>query len=105
MMDVKTLNVLGDHILVEGKKADLVHGIVRGITTDDKPEMGLVLKVGPGRYTESGAFVETQIKPGMVVLFNEHTTTKFNINGTTYYTLRSEDVVAYQDGKKEKVRK
>jgi chaperonin GroES len=106
MMEVSKLQVLGDHVLVEGLIGERSDGIVRGITTDDKPEVGLVLKVGPGRFTEYGTFVETQIKPGVLVLFNEHTTTKFNINGKKLYMLREEDVVAYQEhGKKEKAPK
>ena len=93
------MEVLGDNVLVQGEHAEFVNGVFRGITTDDKPEMGKVLKVGPGRYTDQGEFIKTVVEPGWLVLFNEHTTTKFNINGKTYYVLREEDVVGYQHGK------
>jgi chaperonin GroES len=96
MLNASKLNVLGDNVFVEAIREKERAGVVRGITTDDKPELGTVLRVGPGRYTESGELIPTFVKPGMVVLFNQYTTTKFNIAGKNYYVLREEDIVAYQ---------
>jgi len=97
MLKVEKLKVINDNVLVEAIVPERRAGVVRGITTDDKPEMGEILSVGPGRMSDSGQLISTNLKPGMTVLFNQHTTTKFNIEGKTYYTLRAEDVIAYND--------
>lgn len=96
MIEVNKLHVLNDNVLIAPVQPEERGGVVRGITTDDKPEMGRVLKVGPGRVLENGERVETGLAPGMLILFNEHVTTKFNIEGKKYYVLRAEDVIAVQ---------
>ena len=95
MMDIKNMEALRDNVLVEGIKEEMRGGVYVGITTDDKPEQGVIIKVGPGRVTDEGILVPTVVKPGMIVLFNEHTTTKFNVNGKTVYMLKEEDIVCY----------
>lgn len=96
MLEVTKLEILNDNILVQGIREELVNGIRRGISTDDKPQLGLVLKVGPGKMLETGLRQDSVVQVAMVVLFNEHTTTKFNIGGVTYYVLKEEDVIGYQ---------
>jgi chaperonin GroES len=96
-LKIDQLNVINDNVLVEAIVPVRRGGVVRGISTDDKPETGKVLKVGPGRVNDGGVLVQTGLAPGMTVLFNQHTTTKFNIEGKTYYTLRAEDVIAYSN--------
>ncbi len=101
MLTVEKLEVLNDNVFVEGIKEEKRGGVVVGISQDDKPQLGLVLKVGPGRFAEDGILIGTILKPGMIILFNEHATTKFLIDTKTYYVLKEEDVVAYQThGKK-----
>lgn len=94
-LQVSELNVLNDNVLISGIKPEKKNGVVVGVSTDDKPEMGRVLKVGPGRVTEEGTRLEMSVRAGMVVLFNQHTTTKFNIDGKIYYVLREEDIIGY----------
>jgi len=92
---IANLKILNDNILVEGIKPELRDGIKRGVSQDDKPQEGIILQVGPGKQMEYG-LLPTQLKVGMLILFNEHTTSKFNIDGKNYYVLREEDVVGYQ---------
>jgi chaperonin GroES len=99
MLQINKLKVLDDLVLVEGIKPETVGKIIKGISQDDKPSEGKVLKVGPGRF-EDGYHYPMTIKEGMHVLFNEHTTTKFNIDGKTYYSLHEEDCVAYEESPK-----
>lgn len=94
-MLVSELSVLNDNVLVTGIKPDTRAGVVVGITADEKPQEGRVLRVGPGKMLENGKRIEMSVRPGMHVLFNEHTTTKFNIEGKTLYLLKEEDVVGY----------
>jgi len=96
MLQVSKLQILNDNILVVGIKPEIVDRVVKGVTTDDKPQEGRVLKVGPGRMLESGKRGEMSVRNGMVVLFNEHSSTKFNLEGKTYFVIKEEDVVGYQ---------
>ncbi len=96
MIEVNKLTVLNDNVLCVGIKPESRGGIVKGVTTDDKPEIGRVLKVGPGRLLENGERADTGINPGMLILFNQHVTTKFNFEGSNYFVLRAEDVIAVQ---------
>lgn len=96
MIQIEKLKLTNDNILVEGIKPEMVRGIYTGISTDDKPQEGKVLAVGPGRILESGTRTTLVIKPKMLVLFNEHTSTKFRLEGKSYYVLREEDVVGFQ---------
>lgn len=96
MLEIKSLNVLNDNVLVEAIKPTKRGGVVRGVSSDDKPEMGLVLRVGRGRTTDTGQLIPMVVEVGHTILFNPHTTTKFNIEGKNYYVLREEDVIGYQ---------
>lgn len=102
MMDLKNMEALRDNVLIEGIKEEMRGGVYVGITTDDKPEQGVVLKVGPGRITEEGILVPTVVKPGMVVIFNEHTTTKLRVDSKTIYMIKEEDIIAYGESKPKK---
>lgn len=95
-MEIANLQVLGDNVLIAGIKTEVRGGVIVGITQDEKPQEGRVLKAGPGRMLESGKRSEMSVRPGMKILFNEHTTTKFNLGGKTYFVLREEDIVGYE---------
>lgn len=95
-MELKRLKVLNDNVLVAGEHTVMRGGVYTGTTIDDKPQEGKVLKVGPGRLLDDGSRAEMWIKEGMKVLFNEHSTTKFLIGSKTYYVLREEDVVGFE---------
>lgn len=88
--------MVNDNILVSGIKEETRGKVVVGVTQDEKPQWGRVLKAGPGRILENGKRSEMDVRPGMKILFNEHTTTKFNLGGTVFYVLRHEDIVAYE---------
>ena len=95
MIKAKDLRLLNDNILVEGIKPETRRGVIIGVSTDDKPQEGKVLRVGPGKLLDSGERAKPSIAPGMYVLFNEHTTTKFNLEGKIYFVLKEEDLVGY----------
>lgn len=95
-IQLKKLRILNDNLLIEGVKPELRGGIARGVSTDDKPELGIVLAVGPGKMLDSGIVAPMEISVGDTVLFNQHTTIKFNFDGKDYFTIKAEDVIGYQ---------
>lgn len=63
-------------------------------TYEDKPEWGVVISVGPGRYTESGDIIDTGLTPGDVILFMPYGATKVRSLGQDFVYIRAEDVIS-----------
>ena len=65
---------LGDRVLVEPQKEDEVKkgGIIIPDTAKEKPVLGEVIAVGPGRMSEEGKQVPMTVKKGDVVLFTKY---------------------------------
>lgn len=93
---IEDYNILYDNILVKAVEIEKVDGIVRPQQYDDKPEIGTVIKVGEGRVFDNGTIIPLKIKIGQTVFFNRYSTTKLNSDGTDYYIVREEDIVAYK---------
>ena len=65
---------LGDRVLVEPVKEDEVKkgGIIIPDTAKEKPVLGEVVAVGPGRMSEEGKQVTMTVKKGDIVLFTKY---------------------------------
>lgn len=91
-----TKNLLLDNILIEAADTEEEDAILRTPQQyGDKPEIGIVLAVGPGRLTDDGTRLPITVSAGMLVLFNKYLATKFRIDGNDYYVVREDDIVAY----------
>jgi chaperonin GroES len=66
---------LGDRILVQQVRQDEVRasGLVIPDTAREKPQMGAVLAVGPGRLDDAGKRVVMDVKVGDRVLYAKYT--------------------------------
>lgn len=87
---------LGDNILVELKKEDKVtaSGIVLPDTaSEDKPQEGLVIAVGPGK-TEKGEEIKPQVKKGDRIIFAKYSGTEIKINDREHLILKNDDILA-----------
>ena len=94
--NLEKFNVLHDNVLIQSIVIAEKKGVFIPQTYETKPDLGKVLKVGEGRILESGTLLPTQIKKGDIVYFNEHLTTKFDIDGEVYLIVREEDIVLYK---------
>ncbi|OHB18437.1 MAG: co-chaperone GroES [Parcubacteria group bacterium RIFCSPHIGHO2_01_FULL_47_10b] len=91
------LQPLHDHIvlqpLTEEKKTK--GGIVLPETVDkDKPEMGKVLAVGPGKRDDSGKLIVMGVKIGDKVLFKSYAPDEFEIDGDKVLVAKESDILA-----------
>ena len=68
-------------------------GLVIPDTAKEKPQEGVVLAIGPGRF-EDGKRVELDVKVGDVVLYSKYGGTEVKYNGEEYLVLSSRDVLA-----------
>ena len=60
----------------------------------DKNEKGEVVSVGPGQYTISGTFVETQTKVGDIVVLPTQGFTKLEYEGEEFYVGPENQILA-----------
>jgi chaperonin GroES len=86
---------LEDRIVVQAVEAETTtaSGIVIPDTAKEKPQEGIVLAVGPGRF-EDGARVPLDVKVGDKVLYSKYGGTEVKYAGEEYLVLSARDVLA-----------
>jgi chaperonin GroES len=91
-----TLEPLGDRVVLKAKLRDEVtsSGIVLPATTTEKPQEGIVLSVGPGRYLDNGQHLEMDVSVGDTVLFARYAGTEINLDGEDFLVMRESDLLA-----------
>ena len=95
------LKPLGDRLIVEPieQEEQTASGLYIPETAKEKPQQGLVVAVGPGRWDENGkSRVAMDVREGEKVLFQKYAGTefKFRENGTEkkYLIFSEKDILA-----------
>jgi chaperonin GroES len=91
------LKPLDDRIVVRPNEAEqtTVSGLVIPDTAKEKPQLGEVLGVGPGRRSEqSGEIIPLGISKGDTVVYSKYGGTEITIDGEDLLILTSRDVLA-----------
>lgn len=92
-MDLKPL---GDRIVVKPKEEDearTASGLVIPDTAKEKPQLGEVLAVGPGEFSD-GERVPMDVSVGDLVFYSKYGGTEVKYQGEDYLILSSRDVLA-----------
>ena len=86
---------LEDRIVVQPLDAEqtTASGLVIPDTAKEKPQEGVVLAVGPGRW-EDGKRVELDVKEGDIVLYSKYGGTEVEYNNEEYLVLSARDLLA-----------
>lgn len=87
---------LFDFVLIEPiPKGTTEGGLALPAGADPDPPKGKVVKVGPGRMTEEGAFIEPTVHPGDVVYlhFAYSKPISFTVGGKDYMIARCRDLI------------
>ena len=89
------LKPLEDRIVVQPVDAEetTASGLVIPDTAKEKPQEGIVLAVGPGRF-EDGARVPLDVSIGDRVLYSKYGGTEVKHGGEEYLVLSARDVLA-----------
>jgi chaperonin GroES len=94
----KKLNITptAGHILIEPAEAEKVteSGIYLPETSEEKPQKGKVLAVGPVEITEHGAKKKSPVKAGNVVIYKKWGGTEVKVDGKEYLFAKFEDILA-----------
>ena len=68
-------------------------GIVIPDTAAEKPSMGEVVAVGPGKTDDNGKTVAMGVKVGDRVLFGKYSGQEFKLEGQDYLHMREDDII------------
>ncbi len=87
---------LDDRVLIKQSEAEemTAGGIVLPDAAKEKPQMGKVVAVGPGRLLDSGKRGEMGLKKNDVVYYGKYAGTEVKIDGDDYMICRESDVLA-----------
>jgi len=90
------LKPLSDRIVLKVIEEDekTPGGIVLPDTAKEKPTVGEVIAVGPGRTLDNGQKVAPEVKKGDKVVFSRYGGTEVKINGEEYLIIRESDILA-----------
>ena len=97
MADKLKLRPLADRVIVEplDKEEVSAGGILLPETAKEKPQEGLVVAVGPGRWDEDGKKrVEMEIALNDKVIFAKYSGTEIKLNDKKYLILGEKDILA-----------
>jgi len=72
-------------------------GIVLPDTAKEKPQIGEVVAVGPGRVMDNGERVAPEVKKGQKVIFSRYGGTEVKIDGEEYLIMREGDILAIRE--------
>jgi chaperonin GroES len=89
------LRPLDDRIVVQPQEAEekTAGGIVLPDTAKEKPLMGKVISVGPGKQLDNGKRSEVAVKKGDTVLFGKYGGNNIKIDGVEYKILHESDIL------------
>ena len=80
------LKPLSDRIVVKAHEAEdkTASGIILPDTAKEKPQMGEVLAVGPGKLNENGTLNKMTLKKGDKVLYGKYSGSEVSIEGQNF---------------------
>ena len=97
MPDKLKLRPLADRVIVDPLEKEEVTagGILLPETAKEKPQEGLVVAAGPGRWDEDGKKrVEMEVAEGDKVIFQKYSGTEVKISDKKYLILSEKDILA-----------
>ena len=91
------LKPLGDRIIIEPTEEDdskSSGGIIIPDTAKEKPQVGEVAQVGPGKRNEDGSRQSPEISVGDKVLYSKYAGTDIKLGSDEYVLLSEKDILA-----------
>ena len=69
-------------------------GIILPDTAKEKPVIGEVVAVGPGKISDEGKLLAPEVKVGDKVLYGKYSGTEVTVDGEEYLIMREADIFA-----------
>lgn len=95
-LNVSTVKPLGDRVLVKVSDAEekTAGGILLPDTAKEKPQIGEIAQVGPGKSNDDGSLQTMEVKVGDKVLYSKYAGTEIKLGSDEYVLLREQDILA-----------
>ncbi|MEA5509829.1 co-chaperone GroES [Crocosphaera sp. UHCC 0190] len=95
-INVSTVKPLGDRIFVKVSPAEekTAGGILLPDNAQEKPQIGEVVAVGPGKRNDDGTRSALDVKIGDKVLYSKYAGTDVKLSGEDYVLLSEKDILA-----------
>lgn len=87
---------LADRVIIKPSAAEekTKGGIILPDTAKEKPVIGEVVAVGPGKVTDDGKKVTLEVKVGDKVLYGKYSGTEVTVEGEELLIMREADIFA-----------
>ena len=91
-----SIKPLSDRVVIKAQEAEekTASGIILPDTAKEKPQIGEIVAIGPGKVNESGNLVKMSVKKGDKVLYGKYSGTEISHNGDDLLIMRESDVLA-----------
>ena len=95
-LSVSTVKPLGDRVFVKVSESEekTAGGILLPDTAKEKPQVGEVAQVGPGKRNDDGSRQAPEIGVGDKVLYSKYAGTDIKIGSDEYVLLSEKDILA-----------
>lgn len=95
-MSKNSIKPLFDNILIKPLAAEekTASGIILPDSAKEKPQMGEVVAVGPGKVTPKGEKEAIVVKPGQKVMYKKWGGNEVKINGEELMLVEQKDILA-----------
>ncbi len=87
---------LADRVIIKPAPAEEKSkgGIILPDTAKEKPVIGEVVAVGPGKISDEGKKIPPEVKVGDKVLYGKYSGTEVTVEGEEYLIMREADIFA-----------
>jgi chaperonin GroES len=95
-INVSTVKPLGDRIFVKVSPSEekTAGGILLPDTAKEKPQIGEIVQVGPGKRNDDGSRTAPDVKVGDQVLYSKYAGTDIKLGNDEYVLLSEKDILA-----------
>ena len=95
-----TVKALGDRVVIKNVEAEETtkSGLILTSAAQEKPQMAVVLAVGPGGNVD-GKEIKMQVTEGQKVIYSKYAGTEVKIDGEELIIVRQSDILAVVSNK------
>lgn len=95
-LNVKTVRPLGERVLVKVSQSEekTAGGILLPDTVKEKPQVGEIVAVGPGRRNDDGSYQSLEVTINNKVLYSKYAGTDIKLENEEYVLLSEKDILA-----------
>jgi chaperonin GroES len=95
-LSVSTVQPLGDRVFIKISESEekTAGGILLPDAAKEKPQVGEIVAVGPGKRNDDGSRAELDVKVGDKVLYSKYAGTDIKLGSEEYILLAEKDILA-----------